>query len=264
MSIKKLSKLASNPKFISGIYNYCDRWCERCILTARCLVFEGMKMDINNPELNDITNKAFWNHLHSIFQETIEMLNEWAKKEGIDLDSLKLDSASDEKYYKRSENELAKLALEYSKIVSDWFKLNKPQFDEKISNFRVLHNIGVDENDIYNEAFDFHGAIEVIGWYQNQIYVKLMRALDREILNNESNDTLQKDSDGSAKIALIAIDRSIASWGKLCEYFSEETDKILDILLLLSRLRKKTEETFPNARNFIRPGFDILETINLS
>ena len=26
-------------QFIPGIYNYCDRWCERCPLTARCRVF---------------------------------------------------------------------------------------------------------------------------------------------------------------------------------------------------------------------------------
>jgi hypothetical protein len=26
-------------RFISGIYNYCDRWCERCRFTAHCRVF---------------------------------------------------------------------------------------------------------------------------------------------------------------------------------------------------------------------------------
>ena len=25
--------------FIVGVYNYCDRWCERCLLTSRCRVF---------------------------------------------------------------------------------------------------------------------------------------------------------------------------------------------------------------------------------
>jgi len=25
--------------FIPGIYNYCDRWCERCLYTDRCRVF---------------------------------------------------------------------------------------------------------------------------------------------------------------------------------------------------------------------------------
>ena len=25
-----LTELAANPDLISGIYNYCDRWCEKC------------------------------------------------------------------------------------------------------------------------------------------------------------------------------------------------------------------------------------------
>lgn len=265
MSIKKLSKLAKDPKFISGIYDYCDRWCERCILSARCLLFEGMKIDENNPALNDISNKAFWDHLHSIFQETIEMINEMAKKEGIDPNSLSSKSVPDENHQRHIEaqnNELAQIALQYSKITTKWFESNNPQFEEKSAKLKTRHDIGINKTDIHKEAFDINEAVEVINWYKSQIYVKLMRALDKEDLNNESDSILQKDSDGSAKAALIAIDRSISSWGKLREYFLEETDRILDILLLLSRLRNKTEETFPNARNFIRPGFDILETIN--
>ena len=31
--------MAKNPDFIPGIYNYCDRWCERCAFTARCMNF---------------------------------------------------------------------------------------------------------------------------------------------------------------------------------------------------------------------------------
>ena len=26
-------------RFISGIYNYCDRWCERCRMTQRCFLY---------------------------------------------------------------------------------------------------------------------------------------------------------------------------------------------------------------------------------
>jgi len=37
MNTDDLLNLADNPRFIPGIYNYCDRWCERCPLTARCL-----------------------------------------------------------------------------------------------------------------------------------------------------------------------------------------------------------------------------------
>lgn len=39
MDKEQMKKLAENPKFISGIYNYCDRWCERCPFTSRCMNF---------------------------------------------------------------------------------------------------------------------------------------------------------------------------------------------------------------------------------
>jgi len=70
------------------------------------------------------------------------------------------------------------------------------------------------------------------------------------------NTILRNDADGSVKVALIGMDRSIGAWGRLQEYFSEKTNSILDILLHLDRLRRRTEELFPQAKSFKRPGFD--------
>jgi hypothetical protein len=65
-----------------------------------------------------------------------------------------------------------------------------------------------------------------------------------------------KDSDGSAKVALIAIERSMAAWTHMHTHFPSHQDQILDILNQLDRLRKRVETIFPEARNFVRPGFD--------
>jgi hypothetical protein len=73
---------------------------------------------------------------------------------------------------------------------------------------------------------------------------------------SEDFEEFPKDSDGSAKVALIAIDRSIAAWGQMREHFPQRRDDILDILVHLDRLRRKTETLFPDARAFVRPGFD--------
>ena len=37
MDKERMDDLAGDPRFIPGIYNYCDRWCEHCELTSRCL-----------------------------------------------------------------------------------------------------------------------------------------------------------------------------------------------------------------------------------
>jgi hypothetical protein len=67
---------------------------------------------------------------------------------------------------------------------------------------------------------------------------------------------LPKDSDGSAKVALIGIDRSISAWGIMLRYFPAYEDELLKILVVLEKLRKKVEKEFPDARSFFRPGFD--------
>jgi len=82
-----------------------------------------------------------------------------------------------------------------------------------------------------------------------------MRALTKPDFD-ENEDEIQNDSNGSAKVALIGIDRSIGAWAKLYELFPDQSDTILDILLQLDRLKKKIDITFPNAQHFKRPGFD--------
>ena len=39
MDKEYIKKLTENPNFIPGIYNYCDRWCQRCPFTFRCMNF---------------------------------------------------------------------------------------------------------------------------------------------------------------------------------------------------------------------------------
>ena len=40
---------ARDPKLIPGIYNYCDRWCERCPFTSRCMVYAMGEEDRDDP-----------------------------------------------------------------------------------------------------------------------------------------------------------------------------------------------------------------------
>jgi hypothetical protein len=67
---------------------------------------------------------------------------------------------------------------------------------------------------------------------------------------------IPSDADGSAKIALIGMDRSIAAWAVILKSMPEQEKVILDFLVRLERLRRETERTFPKARAFVRPGFD--------
>ncbi|MBI4972213.1 MAG: hypothetical protein HZA06_01190 [Nitrospirae bacterium] len=264
MDKKEVLRRANDPKYISGIYNYCDRWCERCAFTSRCLTYEMDKEDAGDSAARDLNNKAFWDKLHSIFQQTIEMINELAKERGIDLNSIDIESASNEISKRLEESEDHELSLSaryYSEMVDNWFESEYSLFEQKQDELNTMLNLGISVEKNYTEADEISDAIEVIRWYQNQIYVKLMRALTHEEFPDasEEDDTLQKGSNGSALVALIGIDRSIGAWGKLQEYFTAKTDSLLDILVHLNRLRQMTEKAFPDARNFKRPGFDDMD-----
>ena len=242
MRRRNLTELANNPDLIPGIYNYCDRWCERCPLTSRCLVYAAEQEDDVSHENQDIRNEAFWRKLGSIFQETRAMISEWAKEAGVDLTE---SAGEDESRYRRKRqlvdnHPLARYGKKYANAASDWFR----EFDQTMERAESLED-----------------AREVIQWYQYQIAVKTIRALSGRRDELEEDSELPKDSDGSAKVALIGIDRSIAAWRLMQLSLPEREETIVPLILQLDRLRHRLEKGFPDARSFIRPGFDARSSV---
>jgi hypothetical protein len=269
---KSIDQLARDPKFISGIYNYCDRWCERCSFSNRCLTFAMEREEEENdgdadPADRDVANQKFWDKLQRRFHETLKMVRADAKKRGIDLDDPKLQDAVAER--EREERRLAsknlplaRVAQAYSKAAEKWFDGAKPLLEEKVSELKT--QVELEIGDPKGEVEKLSDYTDVIRWYQHFIYVKLRRAISsRATRDTETDEELREifnDSDGSAKIALIAMDRSIAAWSGLREALSGDgADSILDLLAQLSKIRRETEEMFPHARAFVRPGFDQLD-----
>jgi hypothetical protein len=250
-----LTQLAENPDLISGIYNYCDRWCERCPFTSRCLVYATEQVDDDrfSPESRDLSNEAFWRRLSTIFQETREMVEEWAKEAGIDLKAIPDDDYVQTRKRKRQQvdhHPLAKAGKKYASATTDWFR----EFDQTLE----LSDVKAPESD-FEKAEQLQDAREIIYWYQYQIALKTMRALsgknDEEKFADDGT-AFPKDSDGSAKVALIGIDRSIAAWRLVQLAVENRSPSIIVLILQLERLRQRIEKVFPDARNFIRPGFD--------
>ena len=241
-----LKKLASEKRFIPGIYNYCDRWCERCPQTSRCLNFACSEEEFADPETRDIENEAFWSKLSEAFRDALELLKDAVEEHGMDLDELDTE-ASHEELERKDEmaksHEVCRAAKVYSDLVQNWF--SSPA------------NLLVAGTGLDREEASLEDAVEVIRWYQHFIYVKLMRAVRGELDEREEElDDLPKDSEGSAKIALIAIDRSIGAWGTIYGLHSFQNEKILRFIAYLDRLREEVEKTFPDARSFARPGFE--------
>ena len=265
MKRKSLDKLVRDPKFISGIHNYCDRWCERCSFSNRCSVYAMEREDEgDDPAERDLDNQKFWDKLLRNFVEMIEMIRADAKKRGIDLDDPKLQAEVDRK--QRAEKRLAAknlplalVAKSYIAATNEWFDRAKPFLEEKVGELKT--QVELEIGDPKGEAEKLSDFTDVIRWYQHFIYVKLRRAISsrarRDLETNEELKEILDDCDGSAKIALIAMDRSIAAWSGLRDALGQDSgDSILDLLAQLAKIRRETEKLFPQARAFVRPGFD--------
>ena len=275
MNRDELIELAENPDLISGIYNYCDRWCERCPFTSRCMVYatERAESISDDPESQDINNAKFWQKLEGIFRETHALILEWAEEMGVDLESAEAEAAIVERGKQREEakeHPLSLSARHYAQMVQQWFK-------EEFAVEENVHDDITGKAHSAEEDIDVTDAIEVIRWYQFFIAAKTYRALmgledigDEEVSeinvdpfrddDFDDEDVLLAaachDSDGSAKIALIAIDRSLSAWRLMQNALPEKTESTVPMLIELEKLRRGIEQIFPRARDFVRPGFD--------
>ena len=101
-------------------------------------------------------------------------------------------------------------------------------------------------------------ALEIISWDVWLIGPKISRALcgRDEAAHGETpeDDLVQNDWNGSAKVVLIAIERSTAAWRTIADATADpEAQRLSDELQALQR---EVDRVFPDARRFVRPGFD--------
>ena len=261
-AIKKLDP--NDPHYIRGIHNYCDRWCERCEFSHRCYNFAMNERYFgDDPEARDMSNQKFWNTLEKIYADAKTTLDKSLKKlAGADgIPSIEAADAHEKHVERRARaigQKETKLALTYAHMVDEWFnnELRLP-----LAHVRELeHQVATGTVSVAaakGELVKINDCVEIIRWYQHLIFVKLGRAFSS--LVEEQDGTAfpgERDSDGTTKVALISIDRSLAAWSALRDMFPDKTDSILEILLNLSRLRTGMESKFPKARRFKRPGFD--------
>ncbi len=260
MRKEDLKRLAENPDFISGIYNYCDRWCERCPFTARCLNYALGRANHPDAASRDIHNERFWEQISGMLQLALDLLHEMAEEDGIDPDAIDTTEIMAEEKRRQEDaaaHSIATAAQAYGEMVDRWFEAGEELFRKAEEAFQTAARLNLLDVDPASEANALAEAVHVVRWYQHQIWVKLMRALQgRDDETAFQLDDFPKDSDGSAKVALVGIDRSMAVWGYLLRAFSERETETLEILVHLERLRRDVETAFPRARAFVRPGFD--------
>ncbi len=251
-----------NNNLISGIFNYCDGWCERCAFINRCAV--GIENASLTDEQKDIRNEAFWKNIGDKFAKAITMMHAEAEKRGFSLEF----SAEEQKEYEQSQKKVRK-AIKSSvlmKISKDYglttFKMQdkmRPFLEEKRDEFIQFFEMGLQsEQEIFDKAGKIKENLDVIFWYCLFISAKINRALHGKLEDDgwERANGYQRDFDGSAKIALMGMERSLSAWAQLAEALPDLMDEFLPKMAGLQKMIRLADSEFPEARAFKRPGFD--------
>lgn len=101
-------------------------------------------------------------------------------------------------------------------------------------------------------------ALDIAQWDSTFVEAKLNRALHGRDSHDHDDDVdddpVQNDWNGSAQVALISLERSEAAWQVIAQATGDVA--AADLAGQVAELRREVEQAFPNARSFIRPGFD--------
>jgi hypothetical protein len=227
---------------IDGIFNYCVRRCELCSFTARCTLYQSEReYERTHPD-------ATWQqHVHDSFAETFRLLEDWCKREGIDFEEIRRAAESDKMDEAKRLDEsvdgdpLQKMATTYTHAALNVIDAMAPA--RAIRRWPSF----VEE------------ALDTISWHAGMVSAKVSRALhgqaERGAFSGEH--PVQNDWNGSAKLARILVDESKRAWEVVMrEGEAPQDSPLIELITLLGRVDEGLAERFPDAMQFVRPGFD--------
>jgi hypothetical protein len=237
-----------NNERIDFISSYCDRWCERCAFTDRCSAFacevaiamcgnarEGLELAVGRPCSVD-------GHDEPTIGE--RLLAEIGNQMPTDAEMAELRREEQARDARIEAIPVARMSDTYMHRSKDWIDAHAAL--EQHADAIVREAFAV----VCHDAFF--------------IAVKLRRALngrDRRMHGEEGidEDRVQNDWNGSAKIALISIERSAEAWKTVGAALNDGAATALGEALDV--LRRSVLTVFPDAMSFRRPGFDDLTPV---
>ena len=229
--------------YIDFISAYCDSWCERCAFTERCSHFamtSALAMCDGNYEAATelaigparVPGAPPQKNLHERMAEALGDYEDPSEQELEDI-GREIDERGD----RLRRHVLAETSYDYGVAGRRWFEKNTAR--ASLGDAAVL------------------AEVEIIRWDLFLIHVKIMRALtgrDEDPKGRFWHGRVQNDWNGSAKVALISIERSERAWRGIAATLRDEAAAVLADSL--ATLRAGMTREFPRAMEFRRPGFD--------
>jgi hypothetical protein len=230
------------PDRIDFISAYCDRWCERCAFTSRCSAYAVRMAEGMCGDFREALELALGVALPAADDDSQSAVASWMAQENQEDEA---DEEADADWRRREARReqaraapIAELASACSAVAWRWLESRQAE--------------ALTADPVLKEAF------EIAAWDAHFIEAKLVRALqgqvDFEAGEGFVDDPVQNDWNGSAKVALISIERSEHAWRTVADATGGETPRAM--ATQLGDLLRLVEIEFPKARQFVRPGFD--------
>ena len=231
-----------NQGFISGVHNYCDRWCERCPFASRCRA-HAMEMSIRIDGFDgELTQAA---------------------------EGLSAESAGDwreENFLAEAEEEVTDAEIEQEVLARDVAHALAEVHPLAVDADRLAELAGplLGAADAVltaggDEAEAFRHPVEVLAHYKHFVAAKIRRALSgREeppILDDDGRP-FPSDADGSAKVAALACAAARDAAQRLATLDPTLTSLVAPFTRTADRVLVLLDAAFPGHRAFRRPGFD--------
>ncbi len=210
--------------FIISVFNYCDRWCEICPFTSRCRMFAHVTHEASGSEW---LPRDFPLPPVKWLEDVLVEMNALA---GVLLTGDELAACRPQMSVAHAE------IYERAKAYCLW-----------------AHDcVGPLQSGGRPDASD---PLSVIAWFSSLNASKIRYALTG-LAEFDGNREFPPDHEGAAKVALLGIDRSCSAWHQLIaerRLIAAPARRCLDEL---AWIRDRLEAAIPEARSFVRPGFD--------
>jgi hypothetical protein len=237
---------ASDSNLIPGIYNYCDRRCDRCAFTSRCFHYLETCRAISAEHQERLS-------IGRVIARSLEcsrdLLQSVGRRLGVDLidrlgeaagaDAAQLaEDTMDRRDSGPMADPLLRIARKYAATTWPIVRALRP----------VLQLRG--------EAALLE-AMATLEAFSAGISAKVFRAVWNRSGVDAGGSQIQNDANGSAKIARLMIGEARLAWRTLMDPGQATGDGIPARLVgLLDELDAGLAARFPNAMEFVRPGFD--------
>lgn len=255
---------------IFGIYNYCDRWCEKCFYTNRCLLFkQEAEREIKyllkdeNERNSEHSSKLLADELkdaEKLFNQnpdSEDFLDSLDDDEDFDFDEVEDEDDEDD----FEEFDESKFGDDQKKEFNPLIQLSEEMFKELEVYYDVVKKHFPKEVEKYDLTNPLIKNLQIISRYIPQISVKIRMCFwgkkKAEKTKSKMSREIEEDMlNVSSRIAYLGIENSLAA---LSEILSQQKELETETRLFLSTLKmvkKMFLEEFPKGQTYKRPYFD--------